>query len=86
MSAYVPVAYDRAVLVDVLVYHYRRNYSSCGCGWAELGKSHPEHVAIVYEESITARTRVEACAVCGRRAGCDEQHGHPIYREEASDV
>jgi hypothetical protein len=46
--------YDRDVLVSVLVYHYRRNDSSCGCGWAELGRSHPEHVANVYEASVTA--------------------------------
>ena len=49
------VPYDRAVLVDVLVYHYRRDHRSCGCGWAELGRSHPEHVATVYEESVAAR-------------------------------
>lgn len=46
------VAYVRSVLVEVLVYHYRNNDSSCGCGWAELGRSHPEHVATVYEESV----------------------------------
>lgn len=47
-------AYDRAVLMDVLVYHYRDDIKGCGCGWAELGKSWPEHVATVYEESVTA--------------------------------
>lgn len=47
--------YVRAVLVDVLVYHYRRDDASCGCGWAELGRSHSEHVANVYEESVRAR-------------------------------
>lgn len=46
--------YARSVLVDVLVYHYRKNDSSCGCGWAELGRSHPEHVADVYEMSVRA--------------------------------
>ena len=47
--------YDREVLVAVLVYHYRKDHASCGCGWAELGRSHPEHVATVYEESVTVR-------------------------------
>lgn len=50
-----PVPYDRAVLVDILVYHYRRDIQGCGCGWAELGRSHPEHVADVYEQSMVAR-------------------------------
>lgn len=49
------VRYDRAVLVDVLVYHWRTDNSGCGCGWAELGRSHAEHVASVYEASILAR-------------------------------
>jgi hypothetical protein len=49
------VTYDRVVLVDVLVYHYRDGIKGCGCGWAELGRSWPEHVATVYEESLTAR-------------------------------
>jgi hypothetical protein len=49
------VPYDRSVLVDVLVYHYRRDDSSCGCGWAELGRSHPEHVADVYEMAVRER-------------------------------
>lgn len=52
------VPYDREVLVTVLVYHYRNDNSSCGCGWAELGRSHPEHVANVYEQSIRAREGV----------------------------
>lgn len=50
------IIYDREVLVEILVYHYRRDNSSCGCGWAELGRSHPEHVANVYEDSIRFRT------------------------------
>lgn len=49
------VGYDRQVMVDVLVYHYRRDGASCGCGWSELGRSHPEHVADVYEQSMAAR-------------------------------
>lgn len=50
------VPYDREVLVEILVYHYRKNDSSCGCGWAELGRSHPEHVANVYEQSVAVRS------------------------------
>jgi hypothetical protein len=48
-------AYDREVLVEVLVYHQRKDASRCACGWAELGRSHAEHVATVYEESMEAR-------------------------------
>lgn len=46
------IAYERATLVDVLVYHYRKDASSCGCWWSELGRSHPEHVASVYEARV----------------------------------
>ncbi len=49
------VRYDRAVLVDVLVYHWRRDIRGCGCGWSESGRRWSEHVATVYEESVTAR-------------------------------
>jgi hypothetical protein len=53
------VPYDRKVLVDVLVYHWPRQDSSCFCGWGQrpehLGLSHAEHVATVYEESVRAR-------------------------------
>lgn len=45
---------DRRVLVEILVYHYRTNTSGCGCGWAELGHSHPEHVADVIQECMHA--------------------------------
>lgn len=47
--------YDRKVLVDVLVYHWRTKTSGCGCGWEVLGASHPEHVADVYEESVRSK-------------------------------
>lgn len=50
-----PVPYDRAALVTVLVYHYRKDAQYCGCGWGELGRSHAEHVADVYEESVRVR-------------------------------
>jgi hypothetical protein len=56
------VPYDRAVLVETLVYHYAERKSisqACGCGWGSrpehLGLSHPEHVADVYEASMLAR-------------------------------
>ena len=45
-------ARERAVLIVVLVYHWRTNTSGCGCGWAVLGASHAEHVADVYEEAL----------------------------------
>lgn len=50
------VPFDRAALVEVLVYHWRTNTSGCGCGWAELGRSHPEHVVDVYVQSMEARS------------------------------
>lgn len=58
------VVYDRNVLVEVLIYHWRDGITGCGCGWAELGKSWPEHVATVYEESVVAHG-----------LGCDAAHG-----------
>lgn len=49
--------YDRKILVHVLVYHRPNDDSSCLCGWAVLGASHPEHVADVYEKTMReART------------------------------
>jgi 16S rRNA G1207 methylase RsmC len=48
-------AYDRAVLVEVLVYHQRTADTGCACGWGVLGASFAEHVAAVYEESVIAR-------------------------------
>jgi len=47
--------YNREVLVTVLIYHQRKDIEGCYCGWAEPGKSHAEHVAAIYEESVTAR-------------------------------
>ena len=51
------VPYDRDVLCHVLVYHYRvAAGKGCGCGWGDtpetLGRSWPEHIATVYEESV----------------------------------
>ena len=48
------VPYERDVLVRVIVYHQRHTIGPCACGWFELGRSHAEHVATVYEESVTA--------------------------------
>jgi hypothetical protein len=48
------VRYDRAILVNVIVYHGRTSIKGCHCGWAEPGRSHAEHVADVYEQTIAA--------------------------------
>lgn len=50
------VGYDRRVLVEVLVYHWPTKNNGCWCGWGELGRLFPEHVADVYEMSMAART------------------------------
>lgn len=42
--------FDRDLMIEILTYHYRKDISSCGCGWSELGKSHPEHVVNIYED------------------------------------
>ncbi len=46
---------ERARLVEVITYHWMRQDASCGCGWAELGKSHPEHVVEVFMFEEVAR-------------------------------
>lgn len=51
-----PLTHDHEVLVTVLVYHQRMDERRCGCGWGELGRSHAEHVAQVYEASLRARS------------------------------
>lgn len=48
--------YDRAVLVEVLVYHQRLDAQYCACGWGRLGQSHADHVADVYEASMEVRS------------------------------
>lgn len=40
---------ERERLIEVLIYHQRRDIGSCLCGWAELGKSHAEHVVNIFE-------------------------------------
>lgn len=49
------VAYVRAVLVEVLTYHWPTATSGCHCGWAELGRAFSDHVADIYEASVNAR-------------------------------
>jgi len=49
-------AYDRQLLVEVLVCHQHRDIGPCCCGWHVLGESHAEHVADIYEASLLART------------------------------
>lgn len=71
------IKYDREVLIEILIYHYRKDSSSCGCGWGELGRSHCAHVADVYEACIKANrvtllraykieiTKDKRCKFCG---------------------
>lgn len=56
MSLLEPILYDRDMLVEIIVYHWRTESSGCGCGWAVLGASYAEHIADVYEASVIART------------------------------
>jgi hypothetical protein len=49
------VFYDRELLVKVMTYHQAKEDSSCICGWAVLGASHPEHVVDVYELAVGSR-------------------------------
>jgi len=49
------ISYDREVLVEVLIYHQRKNLQYCQCGWGDLGRSHSDHVADIYEQSIKMR-------------------------------
>lgn len=52
-------AYDRSVLVKVIVYHQRMDDSTCACGRGkrpeQLGLSFADHIADVYEESVAVR-------------------------------
>lgn len=53
------VLYDREMLTTVLVGHQRQSAQFCLCGWGELGKSHAEHVADVYERAAVAGLATE---------------------------
>lgn len=46
-----PVAYNRAVLVDVVIHHHKTNITGCACGWSEVGRDHGQHVADEYEKA-----------------------------------
>jgi len=47
---------QRALLVQVLVFHQRADYpptvGACACGWRVLGASHAEHVVDVFDEVL----------------------------------
>lgn len=47
----------RRLAAAVLVAHQRRDDTSCLCGWAELGRSHAEHVAWVLDSAGALRER-----------------------------
>jgi len=66
-------------MAEVLTAHQRQNAGSCLCGWAELGKSHPEHQAAMlsaaeFEEAADARPAdpLTAAAEAIRTAGIHE--------------
>ena len=40
---------ERELMVEVLIFHQRKDAQYCMCGWGELGKSHSEHVIQVFE-------------------------------------
>ena len=61
--------YDREILEQTLVYHWPSQTASCLCGWNELGKSFPEHVANMYEANVVAGHACDqrrCCAACKR--------------------
>lgn len=66
--------YDREALVTVLVAHQRASVSHCLCGWNELGRSHPEHVASAYEEVAPASSPLAAGGET-QYAMCSFNHG-----------
>lgn len=67
---------DRKVLVDVLANHWATRTSGCGCGWAELGRSHPEHVADIYNRARDKLVRETACvAVLTAHMPAEEMRG-----------
>jgi len=67
---------DEAVYAagDVLVYHQRQGIKGCSCGWAEPGRSFPEH---------QARLALEAAAPHLMAAAWDEGGRAAIERENA---
>lgn len=82
------MTYDRAVLVEVLIYHQRASIERCACGWDRLGASHAEHVADVYEASIAGGAvsglcscRVELVEEEGRTTRRAVREGCPVHGE-----
>lgn len=65
-------AEERAILVEIFVYHYRKDNAACGCGWAELGHSHAEHVAEVFESSLLMRQETPQATMQDKPARYDE--------------
>lgn len=60
-------------MAEVLVDHQRQNSSSCLCGWAKLGHSHPEHQAAALSaagfgpvKDSRAQALEDAAAIAGR--------------------
>jgi hypothetical protein len=51
--------YDRALLVETVIFHHKDRIEGCRCGWAELGRCHGAHVADVYERAVALRTGSE---------------------------
>ena len=45
---------ERAILLSVLTYHWPTRNNGCTCGWAELGRSFPNHQVEVYEQAVEA--------------------------------
>lgn len=39
----------RERLIQTLIYHQRLSNGKCYCGWTQLGKSHAEHIVIMFE-------------------------------------
>lgn len=72
---------------DALVAHQRFDNRSCLCGWAELGKSHPRHVAGVLAAAgllrdQPAETWTEYVAFCGGEDPANAAWVLPPYSEQ----
>lgn len=44
--------HERQLLIAVLVAHQRKDIHGCICGWAKVGRSHPEHVVDCYDAAL----------------------------------
>jgi len=66
---------DEAVYAagDVLVYHQRQGIKGCSCGWAEPGRSFPEHQARLALEAAAPHLMAAAWDE-GAVAGGEHQH------------